>query len=150
MFLLCLGFNNTSNKKVLLRERKRHTARRIASTRCAALSNPDLLGGGVPHPRSRGRGTPVPDPGGLPCPRLGGRGTPVPGPGGYPCPRSGGGVVHPRSGGYPIPRSRGYPVPDPGGVPHPRSGGYPIPGLGGYPIQTWSGRVTLGTPPTQT
>ena len=37
------------NKKVLLRERKRHTARCIASTRYAALSNPDLVGG-VPHP----------------------------------------------------------------------------------------------------
>ena len=39
-----------NNKKVLLRERKRHTARHIASTRYAALSNPDLVGGGVPHP----------------------------------------------------------------------------------------------------
>ena len=33
------------NKKVLLRERKRHTARRVASTCYAALSNPDLVGG---------------------------------------------------------------------------------------------------------
>ena len=32
------------NKKVLLRERKRHTARRIASTCYAALSHPDLVG----------------------------------------------------------------------------------------------------------
>ena len=35
------------NKKVLLRERKRHNARRVASARYAALSNG---GGGVPHP----------------------------------------------------------------------------------------------------
>ena len=35
------------NKKVLLRERKRHTARRVASARYAALCN----GGGVPHLR---------------------------------------------------------------------------------------------------
>ena len=34
-----------SNKKVLLRERKRHTARRIASTRCDAMFP---CGGGVP------------------------------------------------------------------------------------------------------
>ena len=36
------------NKKVLLRERKRHTTRRVASTRYAALSNPDLVEGGYP------------------------------------------------------------------------------------------------------
>ena len=36
------------NKKVLLRERKRHTARCVASARYAALSNGG--GGGVPHP----------------------------------------------------------------------------------------------------
>ena len=45
------------NKKVLLREHKRHTVRRIASARYAALSNvgggvppPVLAGGRVPHP----------------------------------------------------------------------------------------------------
>ena len=38
---------NNKNKKVLLRERKRHTAHCEGSTGCAALSNPDLvLGGG--------------------------------------------------------------------------------------------------------
>ena len=37
------------HKKVILRERKRHTARHIASARYAALS-PDRGGGGVPHP----------------------------------------------------------------------------------------------------
>ena len=30
--------NNTKNKKVLLRERKRHTVRRVSSTPCAVLS----------------------------------------------------------------------------------------------------------------
>ena len=59
------------NKKVLLRERKRHTASRIASARYAALSNgwggtpptihPDLVreGGTLPHHPSRpGQGVP--------------------------------------------------------------------------------------------
>ena len=39
-----------ANKKVLLRERKRHTARRVASTCYAALSNPDLVRGGGGYP----------------------------------------------------------------------------------------------------
>ena len=39
---------NSRNKKVLLPERKRHTARHVASTRYAALSNPDLVRGGYP------------------------------------------------------------------------------------------------------
>ena len=96
-------FNHThENKKVLLRERKRYTARRVASTLCAALSNPDLVGGGVPHPRSRG-GYPVPGLGGAPRPRLGG--------GGLPHPRSGGGTPsRPGQGGPPLPRpGMGYP-----------------------------------------
>ena len=38
------------NKKVLLRERKRHNACHVGSARYAALSS----GGGVPHPRSGG------------------------------------------------------------------------------------------------
>ena len=47
------------NKKVLLRERKRHTARRVASTRYAALSNPDLVGGNPSRPCQGGTlGTP--------------------------------------------------------------------------------------------
>ena len=43
----------TSHKKVLLRERKRHAARRVASACYAALSNggvPHPVIGGVPHP----------------------------------------------------------------------------------------------------
>ena len=77
------------NKKVLMRERKRHTARHVASARYATLSNgwgrggtpsspggryphhPDLVGGGVPpnHP-DLGWGTPPPRPEmGYPLPR---------------------------------------------------------------------------------
>ena len=81
------------NKKVLLRERKRHTTRRVASARYAALCNggegctPSQvggypiqgLGGGVPHLRCRGYptsglGTPPhhPDLGwGTPRPEIG-------------------------------------------------------------------------------
>ena len=43
------------NKKVLLRERKRHTARRVASTHSAVLSR----GGGVPHPWQGGTTSPT-------------------------------------------------------------------------------------------
>ena len=82
--------------KKVLRELKRYTARRVASTRCAALSNPDLVWGeypipglgGVPSPRSRGY--PIPGPGGTPFQVWVGGGTPdtpppVPRPGmGYP------------------------------------------------------------------
>ena len=93
------------NKKVLLHERKKHTACRVPSTHCAALSNPDLVGG---------TGSQV------------WGGYPIPGPGGYPVPGPGW-VPHPRSGGYPIPGG-GVPHPDLGwgtpptwtwdGVPH--------------------------------
>ena len=62
-----------NHKKVLLRERKRHTARRVASARYADPSR------GVPHLRSGGY--PVPCLGGLPIPGLG--------------------VPHPKSGGAP-------------------------------------------------
>ena len=64
-------FKNKANKKVLLREHKRFTARRVPSTRCAALSNPDLVrGGGTLSP---GWGVRIPGPGeGVPIPGLGG------------------------------------------------------------------------------
>ena len=68
--------NKTEDKKVLLCERKRYTARRVASTRYAALSNPDLVGGvsGVPpnhHPDLVRRGVPHPyQVGGVPHPDL--------------------------------------------------------------------------------
>ena len=39
-----------ANNKVLLRERKRHTARRVASARYAALSPDERGGGGCTHP----------------------------------------------------------------------------------------------------
>ena len=47
VFSCCNSWNNKVNKKVLLRERRRHTARRVASARYA-----DRLmgGGGLPHP----------------------------------------------------------------------------------------------------
>ena len=84
------------HKKVLLRERKRHTARRIASARYADLS-PDGGGGypiqtwdGVPPPRlDLGWGTPLCKPGtgppppfrpGMRYPPLAGRGTNPPPP----------------------------------------------------------------------
>ena len=65
-FRLCIvTCEHTMNKKVLLRKRERHTARRVASARYVALSSggctpsqgggypqPGLDGGGVPHPRS--------------------------------------------------------------------------------------------------
>ena len=115
------------NKKVLLRERKRHTARRIASTRCAALSNPDLVGG-VPGPMSGGdtqsqvwREYPDPGPGGYLVPGLGGTQSQVQGNnlsqvwGGTPGtpPDLGWGTPLPRPGmGYPLPRpGMGYPPP---------------------------------------
>ena len=51
--------NNYKNKKVLLRERKRHIARHVASARYTALSPGGdgevpypVLEGGIPHPRS--------------------------------------------------------------------------------------------------
>ena len=51
---------STNNKKVLLRERKRHTARRVASARYAKGGYPVPGPGGVPHHRSGGRGVPHP------------------------------------------------------------------------------------------
>ena len=84
------------NKKILLREGKRHTARRVASACYADLSR------GVPYLRSRG--------------------VPRPMSGGVPHPGSGVGVLHPRSGGgYPIPG----PARGEGGTPSQTWPGYP-------------------------
>ena len=129
------------NKKVLRRERKRHTARRLASTRCAALSNPDLVRGGT---RSQvWGGTPSQVLGGA-HPRSGGY--PVPGPGrtpsqvqGVPNPRSGGTPSRPGQGGTPgtpspyLDLGWGTPLPGPGmGYP-------PYPDLRwGTPLQVWT------------
>ena len=77
----CLGVTPTfletfREKKVLLRERKRHTARRIASARSGALSTYEGGGGGSTPIKSQQRDTPsIPD--GVPYPVLIG-GTPHP------------------------------------------------------------------------
>ena len=112
------------NKKVLLRERKRHTARRVVNTPSVVLTgyppHPDLAGG-------------VPDLGNLP-PGYPPARVPPPGypPEGYPLPP-----------GYPLP---GYPHPLPGYPP----GGYPCQGtpLEGTPARVPPWRVPLpGYPP---
>ena len=122
-----MDYENKHNKKVLLRERKRHTARRVSSApRYAGGGRYPIPGlGGVPHPRSKG-GTPSQVWGVL-------------------SPRSGG-VPSPRSGGLPSPRSgRGTPS-QVWGVPHPDlvRRGYPLDLRWGTP-QNWD-----GVPPSQT
>ena len=101
------------NKKVLLHERKRHTTHCIASTHCAALSNPDLVQGGLPSPRS----------GRVPSPKSGGY--PIPGPGGYPIPGPGGRTPIPCPRGTPSKVQGGGTPSQVWGVPHPMSGGVP-------------------------
>ena len=73
--------DNTFDKKVLLRERKRHTSRRVACARHAALSPNGGGGRGVPHPVWDGKGdTPSsPRKGGTPI--LSWIGVPLSGPG---------------------------------------------------------------------
>ena len=106
------------NKQVLLRERKRHTARRVSSAYYA--------GEGVPCPRSGGGSTPS-QVRGVPHPRSGG-GYPVPGPGGTPSQVQGEGVPHPDL-------VRGVPQVTPPARP---GMGYPPARSGmGYPPQTW-------------
>ena len=129
-------------KKVLLRERKKHPARRVASARYAALSN-----GGVPYP-IMGGGVPIQSwPGGYPNPVLA-RGYPIQSwPGGYP--------IQSWPGGYPSQSLVGVPGVTPtiqtwDGVPPSTPGmryppyrpgmGYPHPDLGwGTPTQDWMG-----------
>ena len=98
------------NKKVLLRERKRHTTHRVASTRCVS-------GPGGTQSQVWGGGFLVPGLEGVPHPRSGGY--PVPGQEGYPIPGL---------GGYPVPCAGGTP-----GIPLPR------PGMGYPPTWTWDG-----------
>ena len=81
-------FKIVNNKKVLLHERKRHTACCIASTHCAGL-------GGYPIPGRGGTQSQVQ--GGTRSQVCGGTQSQVQG------------VPSPRSGGLPHPRSRGYP-----------------------------------------
>ena len=117
------------NKKVLLREHKRHTARRVASARFADW-------GGVPHPILDGGGVPS-----TPRPRSGWRGTPS-NLGRGACPRSGRG-----GGGYPIQSwTGGYPPSAEWDTPNQTWDGVP-------PIQTWDGvppqsRPGMGYPPS--
>ena len=142
------------NKKVLLRERKRHTTRRVVSTPSVVLTGyPPHLTGYPPRGGTRTWTWPGTPPGGT-------RTWTWPG---YPP----GGVPGPPSGGYPDLDLTGYPpggVPDwvpPGGVPGPPGGvpdqvpprgGVPGPPLGGYPVRYPPGGGTrtwtwLGTPP---
>ena len=107
------------NKKVLLRERKRQTTRRVASARFADV-------GGVPHP--------VLDRGGTPS-SLGG---------GYPRvlpPDLGWGTTLSRKGCPPPDLGWSTPHPDLGqGTPRPGMGYPPRPGTGYPPLtQTWDG-----------
>ena len=112
------------NKKVLLRERKRHTAHHVASARYAALCN-----GGRGYPIS-GRGYPISGKG-YPVQCLGRGGYPIPGVGGYPISGLGRGVPQ-------VQTWDGVP-------PHLRWGTPPdlrwgLPGnLGTLPTRTWDG-----------
>ena len=108
-----------------MREHKRHTARRVASTRHA------FLAGGIPFPGLDG-GYPLPMSGGFPLPRFGW---------GYPLSRSGWrGLPLPRSGwrGYPLYKSGwGYPLS------LTWAGGTPHPDLGRGYSPTWPGKGVL-------
>ena len=120
--------NYYENKKVILRESKRHTARRVASTRYAALSNPDLVGG---YPIQTWLGVPPSRPGQGGTPSRPGQGVP------------------PTGMGYPPPEM-GYP-PNWDGVPlRPGMGYSSRPGTE-YPPQTWDRvprpRPGMGYPP---
>ena len=77
--------NIFSNKKVLLRERKRHTARRVLSTPSVVLTGypPPHPGRGVPYMGTPPAGYPQP---GYPSPRLDLAGYPPAGPGRVPPP----------------------------------------------------------------
>ena len=76
----CSSQTKSTNKKVLLRERKRHTARRVASTPYIVLTgyppgrvspHPDLARGGVPYlVTPPGRVPPLAGPGRVPPPAF--------------------------------------------------------------------------------
>ena len=142
MYILAIDGSYMMNKKVLLRERKRHTARHVVSTPSVVLP------GYPPPPPPGGGGGGVTGPGSP----LGGYRTWVPpggGGGGYltrvppPPPRGGGGGV-PDLG---TPPPRGVPdlAPPP---PPPPGGGGGVPDLGTPPPPPGEGGVPdLGTPP---
>ena len=113
-----------TNKKVLLRERKRHTARHVASAHYAGE-------GGIPHPVMVG-GTPSRHVGGVPHPGHGGGGYPIQVMVGRGTPSSHGGE------GYPIQSWGGTP-----GIPHHPDLGWVTPH---HPDLARGG--TLGNPPT--
>ena len=143
------------NKKVLLRERKRHTARHVASARYVGGGVTPSSHGGYPPPSRPGQGTPHhpdlarvtphhPDLARIPPPSRPGWGTPHPRPGmGYPSHHQdligvpptiknwpGYSPNHPDLAGVP-------PTPDLGwGIPHPR------PGMGYPPRQVWTDTQT--------
>ena len=128
-------YNNrtTQNKKVLLRELKSHTTRRVASARYAALSpnkHPVLDWGGGPHP-VLGEGYPIQA-------------------------WTGGTLSSPGCGGGVTPSSSGWGVPQ-GSPSGPGMGYHPHPDLGwGTPsVQTWEWGTPhpdlgMGYPPVQT
>ena len=110
---------NINNKNVPLRERKRHTARRVASARYAGRGGtPSSHDGGYPIQSWWGGVTLSQVGGGTPSQVWGG---------GYP-------IQSWWGGGYPI---QSWWV----GTPSQVSVGYPISGLGGYPIQSWWGGI---------
>ena len=138
--------NTYENKKVLLRERKRHTA-------CRVVSTPSVVLPGYPPRGGRGVSDQVPPQGSRYPPQGGTRsGTPLGGsgypPGGYPVRYPPGGLGTPR-GGPGTPQGGTQSGTPPGGLGTPPGGvgwgGVRVPPLGG----TWSGtpRGGLGTPP---
>ena len=125
----------TTYKKVVLLERKRHTARRIASARYAGGGTPCSHGGGVPHPVMVG---------GIPSSHGGGG---VPHPvmvGGTSSSHGGGGLPHTvMVGEYPI---QTWPGGTLGTTHHPDLAG----GTLGTPHHSDLARGTLGTPTIHT
>ena len=108
------------NKKVLLREHKRHTTHHVANTPCAVLSPVDGGGGGLPHLWTGG--IPIQDDRGLD------RGTPCPqNPLSYPC-QVGWDTPYPHWAGWVYPQVKagwgtpwvkaGWGYPDPYGLTH--------------------------------
>ena len=156
------------NKKVLLRERKRHTARRVVSTRSVVLPGYPPRGGvpGQVPPRGVPRPSQVP-PGGYPV-RYPPRGYPDPPRGTQSGTPPGGTQTRTRSGtplgGYPVryppggstrsgtpPRGGTWSGTTPregtwSGTPHGGVTGQ-VPPLGGYPVRYPPGGTQSGTPP---
>ena len=105
------------NKKVLLRERKRHTARCVANTRHVVLTGYPPPGGGVPGQVPSPPGG-YPDPPGVPGQVPPPGGVWVPPPGGYPAryPPGGSPFRYPPRGGPGTPRGVPSQVPPRGGT----------------------------------